>query len=333
MASFSTMKSMVSILYSNIFVNLPIPEGNLSDWTIIVSGSNQGLGYEASKHLLRLGVHRLIMAVRNCKKGDSARLQLLKATGREDSSIEVWELDMDSSLSVHKFAQRAATLPRLDALLANAGLATTSFSLVEENERTITVNVVNTFLLIGLLLPKLRESAAKFGITPRISIVNSALHNFVSLQEFDSHNDGGIFAHLNSKESANMAGRYPLSKMLVLFGVRALADRLKESKEPLVIVNSPNPSWCKSELMRENSSTGYRLAQCLLARSTEHGSRALVHGILSGKESNGQYLDNCRVKSPSPLVTTAKGSQVQEAFFHELFEKLEHQSQGISQVL
>jgi hypothetical protein len=71
-----------------------------------------------------------------------------------------------------------------------------------------------------------------------------------------------------------MSLRYPLSKLLVLFGVRALADRLSK-EEPLVILNAPNPSWCKSQLMRENESFGARVGERFIARSTEMGSRAL----------------------------------------------------------
>jgi hypothetical protein len=33
-----------------------------------------------------------------------------------------------------------------------------------------------------------------------------------------------------------------------------------------------------------------------MARSTEEGSRALVNGLLSGLETNGQYLSNCKVQ-------------------------------------
>lgn len=295
MAALSALKGVSSTIYSNIFVELPFPKGDLMGQIIIVSGSNQGFGYEASRHFLSLGVDRLIMAVRNIDKGEVARLELLKATGRDNNTIEVWELDMDRYSSVRSFAARAGTLPRLDAFLANAGLATTTFSLAEDSERTITVNVVSTFLLVSLLIPKLRESASKFGIVPRVSIVNSALHYIAPLKEIDFDDGRGIFARLNSKENANMAMRYPLSKLLVLFGVRAFAEQLENSKEPLVIINSPNPSWCKSQLMRESSSSGYRFGERMLARSTEEGSRALAHAILSGKESSGQYLDNCQV--------------------------------------
>ncbi|KAJ5212179.1 uncharacterized protein N7498_003825, partial [Penicillium cinerascens] len=322
--------SNASNAYSNIFVGLPVPEGDLSGQTIIVSGSNQGLGYKASRHILRLGVDRLIMAVRNVPKGETARLKLLEATGREESSIEVWELDMDRYSSVESFATRVTTLPRLDVFLANAGLATNSFTMAEDNERTITVNVVSTFLLIVLLLPKLRESASKFGIVPRVSIVNSAMHYVAPLKEIDVEHGDKIFARLNNKQTADMAMRYPLSKLLVLFAARAFADKLEKGKEPLVVINTPNPSWCKSQLMRELNSAALRFSERMLARSTEEGSRALVHAILSGEESSGQYLDNCQVKRPSCTVTNTKGARIQEAFFNELWEKLEKISPTIN---
>ena len=37
----------------------------------------------------------------------------------------------------------------------------------------MTVNVYSTFLLGALLLPKLKESAQRFGITPHLTIVTS----------------------------------------------------------------------------------------------------------------------------------------------------------------
>lgn len=92
-----------------------------------------------------------------------------------------------------------------------------------------------------------------------------------------------------------MTMRYPLSKLLVFFGVRAFADKLAKDKGRLVVINTPNPSWCKSQLMRESSSAALRFGERILARSTEEGSRTLVHSILSGEESNGQYLNNCQV--------------------------------------
>ncbi|KAJ5412265.1 uncharacterized protein N7487_006624 [Penicillium crustosum] len=329
----SSLEGVSSTLFSNTFIELPYPEGDLSGQTIIVTGSNQGLGLEASRHLLRLGVEKLIMAVRDLNKGEAARQELLQSTNREESSVEVWLLDMDSYFSVKSFACRAAALPRLDALLPNAGIITNTFSISEEDEKTITVNVVSTFLLILLLVPKLQESASKFNITPRITIPNSALHYTASLEHLDPQNEGGIFNSLNNKEASNMAGRYPLSKLLVVFGVRALADQLARSNAPLVIINTPNPSFCKSQLARETDTVGFRVFEKLLARSTEEGSRALVHGIMADEKTNGQYLTNCHVHSPSCIVTDKKGVLIQEAFFKELVTKLERIAPGVTSCL
>ncbi|GAD95910.1 short-chain dehydrogenase, putative [Paecilomyces variotii No. 5] len=295
MSLLSTAHGTFSTIFSNFFVPLPYPNTSFENQTIIVTGSNTGLGFEASRHLVRLGVRKLIMGVRNREKGEKAKREILNSTDRKDDCIEVWDLDMDSYDSVKKFAARAtASLDRLDGLLANAGMMTTEFRKSEDNERTITVNVVSTFLLCLLLVPKLHESAEKFQINPRIVIPNSALHYMAPTKELDPSN-GEIFARLNNADTADMSGRYPVSKLLVLYGVRELAQKLK-SRKPLVIVNTPNPSFCKSGLIGQELSFGERVFERVLARSTEMGARALVHGLSSGVESHGEYLTNCHVQ-------------------------------------
>ena len=291
----SAAHGLSSTLFSNLFISLPSPHADLQQQTVIVTGSNTGMGLEASRHLVRLGVDKLIMGVRNLEKGEKAKTEILASTKRDESCIEVWPVDMDSYDSVKKFASRVATLPRLDAVLANAGMLTYAFSITEDNERTITTNVVSTFLLFMLILPKLRQSAEQFGIVPRFVIPNSALHYLAPLKELDV-NEGEILATLNDPKTADMSSRYPVSKLLVIYAVRELADRLKSSQKPLVIINTPNPSFCKSGLLREIEGFGTRMGERLFARSTEMGSRALVHGMLSGVESHGQYLTNCHVQ-------------------------------------
>ena len=352
MSAIETAHGVGSTLISNLFVKLPYPEAQFNGQTIIVTGSNTGLGFEASKHLCRLGVEKLIMGVRTLEKGEAARSEILEITKRDPATIEVWQIDMESYDSIKRFADRAASLPRLDGLVANAGILTTVFGLAEDNERTITVNVVATFLLCLLLLPRLQSSAAATGVTPHVVIPNSALHYTSPTKELDPSKS--IFGTLNNANEADMANRYPLSKLLVIYIIRELALKLATSDHALVVFNTPNPSFCKSQLMRESPSAGLRMAERLLARTTEEGSRVLVHGLAAGAESNGQYLTNCRVHryvptpgehfhnasasatrltnecSPSTLVTGTKGQQIQKKVFQELVEKLEKISPGIS---
>jgi NAD(P)-dependent dehydrogenase (short-subunit alcohol dehydrogenase family) len=289
----SSLRGASSAFFSNMFITLPIPTGDLSEQTIIVTGSNQGLGFEAAKHLVRLNVGKLIMGVRSLEKGKAARQEILRPSPRRDpATIEVWPIDNESYGSVKAFAARAAALPRLDGLLANAGIWTTKFSLAEDNEKTLTVNIVSTFLLILLLVPKMQDTAVHFDTTPRIAIPNSALHFMAPIKELVG--EGDMFDRLNDPKTADMALRYMLSKLLVIYAVREIGDRFKASKTPLII-NTPNPSYCRSQLVREMAGFGQRLGDKLIARSTEEGSRALVDGLLKGVESNGEYLSNCQV--------------------------------------
>jgi NAD(P)-dependent dehydrogenase (short-subunit alcohol dehydrogenase family) len=297
MSILSALYSVGNVVHSKFFVNLPIPEGHpeLSKQIIIVTGSNGGLGFEASKHLSQIGVGTLIMAVRTPAKGNEAKKRILASTGRPESTIEVWPLDMDSYDSVKAFARRASQLPRLDGVLANAGVMTTKFDWSEGSEKTLNVNVISTFLLYLLLLPKMRESSQLTGNVCRYVIPNTALHYLAPLGELEP-DQRNLLERLNDPEKAKMAGRYPVSKLLVIYGVREFAARSESSKKGACIINTPNPSFCKSNLARESQdSAGFKIFESLLARSTEEGSRVLVHGLLAGQESNGQYLANCQV--------------------------------------
>lgn len=293
MSVLSSIHGAASTILSNLFITLPYPEASpgLSSQTIIVTGSNTGLGYEASQHLLRLGVGKLIMAVRNLDKGREARTKLLKATSRSPDSVEVWHLDMSSYDSVKAFASQVNTnLTRLDGVLANAGILTEEFTLIEGNESTMTVNVVSTFLLFFLLLPKLRLSPSP----ARFVVPNSALHYLASTKDLVPDNNVSIFSRLNDPKRANIVALYNTSKLLVIYIMRELDSQMKKSGKQAVILNTPNPSYCKTDLLRNSTQTA---PPDFLARTQEMGSRALVHAVLAGPETSGQYLTNCHVQA------------------------------------
>jgi retinol dehydrogenase-12 len=77
------------------------------------------------------------------------------------------------------FGERVQEMKRLDAVLENAGIGTGIWREVEGNESTITINVISTELLDFLVLPKLRETAVKYNVIPRLGIVASDLHFIV----------------------------------------------------------------------------------------------------------------------------------------------------------
>jgi NAD(P)-dependent dehydrogenase (short-subunit alcohol dehydrogenase family) len=178
--------------------------------TFIVTGSNTGLGYEAAKHLVQLSSAKVILAVRSTVKGEEAKTKIEADTGIKGVA-EVWLLDMGSYESIKAFAKRVNGLERVDAIVENAGVALAKWTTAEGNETTIMVNVLGTMLLAGLVLPKLTETAEKYGIQPRLSIVGSGAAFSVpgALEKIQ----GDIIDGLNDESQAVMSERYEIPRL------------------------------------------------------------------------------------------------------------------------
>lgn len=142
MATFTSIMFgfMPHFFYSQFFITPPAPTTDLTGRIAIITGANTGLGKEAATHYVRLNAEKVIIACRSTEKGEAAKRDIEKATGRT-GVLEVWQLDLSSYESVKQFAQRAKTLKRIDSLLENAGISTEEFKLMEGNESTVTVNV------------------------------------------------------------------------------------------------------------------------------------------------------------------------------------------------
>jgi NAD(P)-dependent dehydrogenase (short-subunit alcohol dehydrogenase family) len=157
----------------------------------IVTGANTGLGFEAAKHLVSLGAAKVIIAVRNISSGQEAKAKIEADTGKANVA-DVWQLDLASYDSVKAFAKRAVTeLDRIDVLIENAAVAPGQRILAEGHNSAVTVNVLSTFLLAMLLLPKLSETASKYDTVPHITFVSSGV-GFDVKQEWEKVQDDPI---------------------------------------------------------------------------------------------------------------------------------------------
>jgi len=168
------------VLYDQIFTTPVYPTTDCTGRTIIVTGANTGLGKETARHIVKLNAERVIITARSASKGEAAARDIEKTTGRK-GVVEVWDLDLENYDNIKAFGERVKTLPRLDAVIENAGKNTINFTEVAGNESTITVNVVSTFLLALLVLPKLQETARIHNIVPTLSIVSSEVHYMTSV--------------------------------------------------------------------------------------------------------------------------------------------------------
>ena len=97
----------------------------------------------------------------------------------------------------------------------------------------------------------------------------------------------------------DVTDRYRVSKLLEVLVVRQLAKLIDQSTNKSgVIINCLNPGLCHSDLTRD--AEGFvrfviGTLKTLLARTTEVGSRTLVHAAAASRESHGQYLSDCQV--------------------------------------
>ena len=311
-------------MYSQLLVRPAWPTKSFAGETAIVTGANVGLGKEAARHIARLGVSKLILAVRNTKAGDDAKNDIVSTAKVDPSAIEVWPLDLSSYASVKAFAERASKLPRLDVLLENAGIAGPGGT-AEGHERMLTVNVISTFLLALLLLPKMKSTAKQHDTEPRLTIVSSSVHGWTDLPERDAPN---TFAALDDTTKSDMSKRYPVSKLLEILALRQITPKLEGTG---VILNTLNPGLCHSELARDAGWVMY-FVKLVLARTAEVGSRTLVAAAAAGKESHGAYMDDGEVHNDrlSPFVTSAEGKRAAEKVWRELSEILEKIQPGVT---
>jgi NAD(P)-dependent dehydrogenase (short-subunit alcohol dehydrogenase family) len=66
------MVYFLDLLYSQLLVKIPEQTSDFSNQTVIVTGSNTGLGLEAARLLIRLNASKVILAVRTISKGEAA---------------------------------------------------------------------------------------------------------------------------------------------------------------------------------------------------------------------------------------------------------------------
>ncbi|KAL8771591.1 MAG: hypothetical protein Q9209_003034 [Squamulea sp. 1 TL-2023] len=320
-----SLSYILSFLHSQLFITPPIPQTSFQGQTVIVTGSNTGLGLDAARHIARLNPQKLILAVRNTAKGEAAKLSIEASLANSKTIIEVWSLDLTSYESVRQFAERAKGLERLDVLLENAGLMVQDFRTAEEDELTVTTNVTSTFLLGVMLLEKMRETGVRFNVVPRMVVVASDLHFTVKgLPGGGKGGQEGIFEGLNKREDADMrkryvilrkdvvvfsgssglwklirsGDRYAVTKLMEILIVRELATRIDQSTKPKVIVNCLTPGACHSDFDREMSGIDlliFKVGKFLFARTTEVGSRTLVAAAGAGEESHGKYMADSKV--------------------------------------
>jgi NAD(P)-dependent dehydrogenase (short-subunit alcohol dehydrogenase family) len=143
---------------------------DLTGKTIVVTGGNSGIGYEAALQFARKGA-AVVLACRSIEKAHEAASKIKSASPR--ASVEVMELDLSKLKSIRSFADAYHNQQaRLDVLVNNAGVMALPYRKTADGfEMQFGTNHLGHFALTGLLLDKLLATDEA-----RVVTVSSSAH-------------------------------------------------------------------------------------------------------------------------------------------------------------
>ncbi|KAF4530749.1 hypothetical protein B566_EDAN007971 [Ephemera danica] len=150
--------------------------------TVIVTGSNTGIGKETALELAKRGA-RVILACRDPKRGTQAKDDIVLKAGNKN--VYFLQLDLSSLKSVRNFvAEVKRREKQLHVLINNAAAAgVPNRRTADDLQQEMQINHFGPFLLTILLIDLLKSSAPS-----RVVILSSLAHKFAKL-ELDNLNN------------------------------------------------------------------------------------------------------------------------------------------------
>jgi NAD(P)-dependent dehydrogenase (short-subunit alcohol dehydrogenase family) len=187
---------------------------DLKGKTVVVTGGNSGLGFEAVKALSAKGA-KVIMASRSIAKAQHAREEILKTFPTAD--IVVMELDLADLSSIRNFVSHfKEKYSRLDILLNNAGIMLLPYGLTKDGfEKQIGTNHLGHFALTGLLLDVLRQTPHS-----RVVSVSSIAHKSGVMDTNDLLYQNGV-----GYKPMKAYGRSKLANLLFIYELQRFFEK------------------------------------------------------------------------------------------------------------
>jgi NAD(P)-dependent dehydrogenase (short-subunit alcohol dehydrogenase family) len=251
--------------------------GSQAGRTVLITGANSGIGYQAARELARHGA-QVLLGCRSVTKGQAARERILSEL--PGAQVAVVELDMASLASIRGFAGAfVGSGARLDVLVNNAGvMALPARELtVDGYERQFGTNHLGHFALTGLLMPALLAAA-----TPRVVTVASLAHRNGKM-EWDN---------LQGERSYSPWGAYNASKLANILFARELDRRAREAGSRLVSV-AVHPGVSATNIAANGTDLKTRVFKLfgpLMVQSDAKGALPTLYAATVPGVQGGEYI-------------------------------------------
>lgn len=269
--------------------------GELDDKTFLVTGANTGIGRETALALAGRGA-RVFIAGRSELKTRPVIDAIVAETGNR--AVELLWLDLGDLESVrtcaHEFLRTGAPL---HGLINNAGLAGQRGMTKSGFEVAFGTNYVGPFLLTGLLLGRLCESAPA-----RVVNVSSIGH----------YRAPGIDYAAVRRATKSFTGmpEYCVSKLANVLHAQELARRLDASG---VTTYSLHPGSVATDVWRRVPWPVRPLLKRNMLSPAEGAMTSLYCATSPDvARETGYYYDACARKEPSVVATPALGGELWE---------------------
>jgi len=268
--------------------------GNISldNKTIIITGSNSGIGKESARVLSKHGAH-VIMACRSLDRGREALKEIQDAS--PNARVQLLQLDISSLESIRRFVTEFNKLNRpLDVLLCNAGVMATPYSKTADGfEMQFGTNHLGHFYLTNLLLPKLSQAAPH----ARVVVVASAGHRMQAV-DFDDLGAEKMYQKYFGTWKA-----YGQSKTANVLFALELNRRLRENNIGFAV--SLHPGGFASELQRHTDGITTKVFDWSLyyvGKTIQQGAATSVfccsNPQIEEKNLGGKYFSDCNEAVP-----------------------------------
>src|SRR6056297_1173265 len=183
--------------------------------TVVVTGANSGLGYEATRAFADAGA-TVVMACRSEQRGEEAATDIRREI--RGGNLVVRGCDLADLDSVATFAEELrADCDGIDVLCNNAGvMAIPRQETAGGFEIQLGVNHLGHFALTGHLLPELRASDGESRVVTQSSQAHTA--GDMDFSDLQSERDYGKWAAYGRSKLANLLFAYELQRRLAEAG-------------------------------------------------------------------------------------------------------------------